>query len=198
MLLAEISVDRTEHCFCWIGRFSEEEDTACVCSLAFPLLLHHLMGKKMKRSSLSSEMTPHHSQSHYHPHLHRLPLLLPRCSALPLALMEKGTAQTQGVFWNMQSVCVCTKTGVSHPPTASSGSAGETRRPQDCLVQRWELERGEKRLTTAAADLMTDRLTADGCRIHTHLTQFAGQLKVFVHHSSEKLKPHFFISISFN
>lgn len=69
---------------------------------------------KMKWSSLSSAMTPHHFQSH-HPHPH--PLLLPQCCALPLP----------------------------HPPTASSGSAGETQRLQDCLVRRWELERGERR-----------------------------------------------------
>lgn len=83
--------------------------------------------------------------------------------------------------------------GDAHPPTASSWSVGETRRPQDGLVHRWELERGEKRhcwLTTPVADLLTDRHTVDGCRIHTHLTQFAGQLKVSVHHSSEELKPY--------
>lgn len=48
---------------------------------------------------------------------------------------------------------------------------------------------------TPLADLLSDRQTADGCRVRTHLTQFAGQLEVSVHHSSEELKPNILISM---
>ena len=72
------------------GKF-ERGGTACACSLAFLLPHFHLMMRKrskMKRSSLSSEMTPHHFQTHHHHHHHHH--LLPQCSALPLALKEQN------------------------------------------------------------------------------------------------------------
>ena len=53
-------------------------------------------------------------------------------------------------------------------------------------------------ITSPVADLLTDRHTADGCRIRTHLTQFTGLLQVSVHHSSEELKPHLHFSFNFS
>lgn len=189
----------------------EKEDTACVCLHVFPFLHHHhLMVKKRskkKRSSSSSERSRHHFQSHHHHHRRRHqcrryhhPLHLPRCSALPLALRGKShkKTQTHGVFWNIQLKCV-------------SGWGGEGRGGsltfQQLLLDQWEKLRGlrivrfidenwnEERgittgwLTSPVADILTNRQTVDGCRIHTHLTQLTGQLKIFVHHSSEELKP---------
>ena len=37
-------------------------------------------------------------------------------------------------------------------------------------------------------EFLPDKRTAGGCKIRTHLTQFTGHLKLFVHQSSEELK----------
>lgn len=88
---------------------------------------------------------------------------------LCILLYDKKAIDKPMVHFGICSKCVCvmTKRRNSHPPAASSGSAGETLRQRGGLVHKWELEQGEKmHLTFPEAFLLSDRHTDDGCRIY--------------------------------
>lgn len=88
---------------------------------------------------------------------------------LCILLYDEKAIEKHMVHFGICSKCVCVmmKRRNSHPPAASSGSAGETLRQRGGLVHRWELKEGEKmHLTFPEAFLLIDRHTAGGCIIY--------------------------------